>query len=67
MLTIWKDLLDDDLPLCQVDAILQIAENMFRILGVEEPGAVTLLMGVAHCFIKCIINIQWQSVCWNSL
>lgn len=47
-----KDLLDDDLPLCQVDAILQIAENMFRILGVEEPGAVTLLMGVAHCFIK---------------
>lgn len=52
VLSMANDLLDDDIPLRQVDFILQIAENMFRILGTSDTDAVTLLIGVSYALFR---------------
>lgn len=47
---IAKDLVDDDLPISQIDKLLLISENAFEKLGIEEKGASELLMAVSHAF-----------------
>ena len=47
-----EDFLDDDLPVQKIDSLLVIANNMFRMLGTEDPGAISLLIGVSHAYLK---------------
>lgn len=50
--SIASDLMDDDLPVKQIDSVLVISGRIFRILGMNDPGAVTMLLGVSHALLK---------------
>lgn len=50
--SIEKDLMDDQLPIEDVDSLLVIAEKIFQLLGVEDVKAVDLMIGVSHVFVK---------------
>lgn len=49
---IASDLMDDDLPIKQIDNLLVIAGRAFRILGMNAQGAVSMLLGVSHALLK---------------
>lgn len=50
--SIVSDLMDDDIPIQQIDSLLLIAQRAFRILGMKEPGAVPMLLGVGYALLK---------------
>lgn len=50
--SVENDLLDDELPIEQLDFSLSIAENIFRMLGVEQPEAADLMIATSHAFWK---------------
>ena len=50
--SIVNDLMDDQLPIEDVDSLLVIAENIFQLLGVENAKAVNLMISVSHAFVK---------------
>lgn len=50
--SIASELMDDDLPIKQIDNLLVIAERIFRTIGMKEPGAVPMLLGVSHALLK---------------
>lgn len=50
--SIVSDLMDDDLPITQIDSLLLIAQRAFRILGMNEPGAIPMLLGVSYALLK---------------
>ena len=47
-----SDLLDEEIPVKQIGDMLTIAENMFRVMGTEEAGAVDLLEAVGIVYLK---------------
>lgn len=50
--SIASDLMDEDIPIKQIDMLLLIAQRAFRIIGMNDPGAVPMLLGASYSLLK---------------